>query len=161
VSGAGDVNGDGLLDVGICDRTAGGSVVYHLGALGGFAGASTFRVTNDAPGASMDEFGGSMGLARHPWLGVIGDIDGDRIADAILGADELGTTLSGHAHLFYFGAPATNRARSTGIAFPVGTGTSELLRVAFVGDVNGDGFADIALGDRLFGSGAGRVVIQY
>lgn len=161
-AGVGDVNGDGFLDVAIASPSGAGSVTYYLGARAGFASASTFTITNDSAGASGDGFGGSLGDGRHPWLGVIGDLDGDHLADTIIGAAEHGTDTHGSAHLFYSSAPASNQVRSSGVTLSfTSTGNSELLRVAFIGDVNGDGFFDFALGDTQFNSGEGRLIISY
>jgi hypothetical protein len=161
IAGAGDVNGDGQLDVAVGNPGGSGTVTYYLGAPGGFAGASTFQVSNDIAGGAGDKFGASIGAGRHPWLGPIGDMDGDRTADTIIGSNEVGLTLTGAVQLFYLGRPATNRLRSSGISFGPSTGASQNLNGAYVGDVNGDGFSDIALGDRLYNAGAGRMTIQY
>lgn len=159
VTAAGDVNGDGVLDVALCTRSSSGvgEVTYLLGAAGGFVGASAFTVTNDASNSAGDEFGYSVGAGRHPWLGLIGDIDGDHIADGLFGSKQLGAETAGYAHLLYFTSPASDRARSSGVSLgPFTAGTT--LFAAFVGDINGDGYSDIALGDS---AGDGRIIILY
>ena len=60
-----------------------------------------WQVTNDSsPNPDNDRFGSSLGIGRHPMLGVLGDIDGDGRADLCIGAEE-DSAADGTATLLY------------------------------------------------------------
>jgi len=168
LSAAGDVNRDGFLDVAVHNSAAAGSVVLYLGnATGGFVGATTIAIGNDVADGSGDRFGMTLGSGRLPWLGTIGDIDRDRVADVLTGSLQRGTS-HGTGEFFYRSTAATAMLRSQAdlsvgpaTSSAVTASTSDGMKVAFIGDVNGDGAPDVATADPAFGSGAGRLVIHY
>ena len=140
---AGDVNGDGFGDVIIGSprfdggTTDGGRAVVYLGSASGLAATPTWTKNGT-------EFLGKLGTA----VAGAGDVNGDGYADVIVGtpfaspahADVyLGTNL-GVLTTASFTAPAngTNAQSQFGIS------------VAGVGDVNGDGFADVAIGSPQY-----------
>ncbi len=145
VSGAGDVNGDGYADVvvGNPNREAtaaspvqGGAVVYFGSAKGLSASSS---VTLPTSGTSSEQDVGQF-------VASAGDVDGDGLADvAIYGG--LGTTDP--QKVLVFMGSATSFGTRPGIplqfegANTTWMGSANLL--SCVGDVNGDGYPDLAM----------------
>ena len=166
----GDVNGDGFLDGAVAVPGAVGGkgatfVVY--GSESGFV--ENFDVNQLRTSQGGDGSLGSIiyGVADNDLTGydfsTAGDFNGDGIGDLIIGAkdaDPNGVTNAGRAYLLYgnengFGAEfqlstftiGGNGHGSEGFAIN-GTSAHDLAgaTVAAVGDINGDGLDDIAVG---------------
>src|SRR5690606_19116496 len=77
VSAAGDVNGDGFVDVvvGAQRKNITGAAFTFHGSASGLSGASSWSTFG---GAGNDQYGSSVSAA--------GDVDGDGFADVIVGA---------------------------------------------------------------------------
>jgi hypothetical protein len=141
LAGLGDVNGDGFGDVAIGAQhatanglTQAGTVGVYLGSSAGLA--STPSVTL-AGSAQAELFGNAVAGA--------GDVDGDGFADVVVGAFSArsGSDATGRVSVFHGAASGLRSSASRvidGGAGRQGFGQS----VAGVGDLNGDGYADIA-----------------
>lgn len=160
----GDHDGDGARDIAVYNATSGssGQVRVFLQSGGTYSMASSFTYSNDVPSGGNDFMGQSIALGYHPFLGAIGRLDADMRSDIFFGSVERGTG-PGSAEIFYGRSAPTSRSRTAADAsFSPMTAESTGARIsAFLGDVNGDGFPDFAVGDPQFSSGAGRVVVYY
>ncbi|MFN8179615.1 MAG: FG-GAP-like repeat-containing protein [bacterium] len=147
VGTAGDVNGDGYADVIVGARgydngqTDEGRAYVYLGSASGLAASAAWTAESDMAGAT---FGASVGTA--------GDVNGDGYSDVIVGAPlyDLGLTRHGQAYVYLgsasglAGSPAwTAQAQFVASDFAVSVGTA--------GDVNGDGYSDVIVGDDTVG----------
>ncbi|HTO92662.1 MAG TPA: FG-GAP-like repeat-containing protein [Candidatus Sulfotelmatobacter sp.] len=146
VASAGDVNADGYSDILVGTGTWDGSFVDEGHAklyLGGPSGPSSTPQRTWTGVAAGDHFGQA--------LAGIGDFDGDGYGDIAIGAYGAGGTGKVYA---YRGDPsgvlATSSWTLTGSSANAAFGNS----VSAAGDVNGDGYSDLAVGE-VFGDGAG------
>jgi|GEM_PF-883022 hypothetical protein len=178
VSAAGDVNGDGLADVIVGAPeddpngwTSGASFVVFGKADGAAVELSELEQDSDnrgfvINGVSSNDFSGYS-------VSSAGDVNGDGLADLIVGAfrDDPNDTDSGASFVVFGKADGTAVELSdveTGIGGFVINGVSADDRsgqsVSAAGDVNGDGFADLIVGVPyddpydLFQSGASFVI---
>src|SRR2546428_4918363 len=92
-----------------------------------------------------------------------GDVNGDGYADFIVGAYTYGLTITRRGRVYvYYGSP-------TGPGSPlILDGNQDFAEfgycVAGIGDVNGDGFSDVAVSARRYNNGhtdAGRIYVYY
>ena len=149
VAGAGDVNKDGAGDVVIGARgysASTGRAYVFLGSPGGLVSTAATTLTGEAAG---NRFGSAVAHA--------GDVNGDGFADVVIGAD-LYSSGTGRAYVFLGdGSGLVAPAAST----LTGEATNHLFgqSVSGAGDVNGDGFADVAVGATGYGSVAGRAYV--
>ncbi len=143
VAGAGDVDGDGFADflVGASGSQADG---YQSGRAYLILGSARPR-TEGLGGADTILSGGEGYLAGDAIAGG-GDVDGDGADDFLVGARRAGD--SGAAYLVLGGALPDSLALATdAVAYNGAEGSDDAGgAVAIAGDVNGDGYADIAVG---------------
>ncbi len=173
----GDFNGDGFVDLAIGAPGADGAgsdrgrvyIVFGASDVSALAGA---HAVTDAAGLVLtganDEDG--FGFA----LDLTGDANGDGIVDLLAGASEedSGGSNAGAAYLVYGSATLTGNLSvadldiTTQYAFFYGVGAGDLTghSVAFVGDLDADGFADLAIGapqSDATSSNAGQVYLVF
>ena len=148
---AGDVNGDGYADLIIGASgymfSTGRAYVYF----GSSAGLSATPAVTLTGGAVGDNFGCS--------IGAVADVNGNGYAGVVIGADGY-SSKAGRAYLYLGSAAGLN-------ATPALTFTGQSLgdqfgaSVGAAGDVNGDGYADIAIGAPGYTSSQGAVSIYH
>jgi len=133
VAGVGDANGDGLSDVavGAPGDDVGGVDAGSVSLLSGLSGVSIWTVAGDQVGAGLGP------------VSSVGDLDDDGLADVAMGAphDSAGSVDGGAIWV---------RSGSTGAEIVRFAGPSPYgwlgVGLCGVGDVNGDGVADVAAG---------------
>ncbi|MCB9793119.1 MAG: FG-GAP repeat protein [Alphaproteobacteria bacterium] len=135
---AGDIDGDGLEDLLIGAPGSGRAYVFHGVTL---LGASSLSFDDADVSLQGSGVGGALTGA--------GDVNGDGIDDLLLGAR--GSTQPGAAYLLFGGALGEGllSARSADRGFE-GAAASSLgaVGVAGIGDVDGDGLADLLIGEE-------------
>ena len=141
VTSLGDVNADGYADVAVRAPLFDGSNT-DVGQLFVYLGAASGIVST--PYKQFDS--GLVSMARLGFARGGGDFNGDGFTDLIAGAPELTATLASQGRaLIYFGGTV----KDNGIAearVESGQGSGQLGHSVAIGDVNGDGYADLVTG---------------
>lgn len=100
--------------------------------------------------------GDSIALNYGASVSSAGDVNGDGYSDIIVGAPGNGGVI-GRVYI-YFGGVNMDEIADVFIQGIIGSfGAS----VSTAGDVNGDGFSDVIVGDTYYESGRGRVFVYY
>ncbi len=172
VTNLGDLDGDGVADLAVGayrDSTDGAVHVLFLNGDGTVKGST--KITDGSGGLASgtlvngDRFGTSVAN--------LGDLDGDGVSDLAVGAyrDDTGGTNSGAVHVLFLNGDGTVK-RSTKIADGTGGLASGRIMnfghfgnsVTNMGDVDGDGVTDLAVGsfrDDTGGTNRGAVYVLF
>ena len=151
VAGAGDVNGDGLGDVVVAafyndpSSFMGGNYVY----LGRATGIDTAPSTVLA-GVALSSGGGGSSFDMN--IASAGDVNGDGYADILAGACD-----KTDCAFVYLGS-AAGVAPTPATTITTAGGVGGIGRIASAGDVNGDGYGDVAVATD---SNSGPIVSIY
>ncbi len=152
-----DYDGDGRADVAIGAPSATTMAGREAGSVRIVPGAARGSV-------AVRTLSGAAAGGRFGWsLAAAGDVDGDGFVDLVVGAP-MASGGDGRAYVFRGGR--TGLTESPAWVFSLPDSGAEFGRaVAGVGDINADGFADIAIGApraRADGrDGAGRVAVYF
>ncbi len=167
IAAVGDLNGDGVTDLAVgaegddVDSLQKGAVYILMMNADGTVQAST-RIaskTNGGPKlATLNHFGHAVAA--------IGDLDQDGVADLVVGAPDGkdGVAESGEIYILFLNANGSVR-KSTEISGTPYQGTSDHFDWGFgsaltaIGDINGDGIVDLAVGSPRGANGRGAVVL--
>jgi hypothetical protein len=134
-----DFNGDGVADVAVGAPNTNPSVLIFNGST-----PPPMTPTRTLTVAAHARFGSSVAAA---------DVNGDGFVDLVVGAEEGDARRGGAAHVFN-GGPA-GLASSPSASFGSDSAGSMFGRsVAGIGDVNGDGYADVVVGAYRASPGA-------
>ncbi len=154
VAGVGDVNADGFADmlIGAPEFESTGTETNE-GAAFLYLGGAPFNSIIDATlqiNQTEARFGSSLSGG--------GDVNGDGYSDMLVGAPlhDNGTTDGGSAFL-YFGAASPSSSPSPNVTYSGSqTGADFGRAVSILGDINGDGYSDVAVSAPLFESAAAQ-----
>ena len=172
VASLGDLDGDGISDlaVGASDDDTGGNgrgAVHVLfmnsnGTVRSFTKIAT-SVSGGPVLADLDAFGSSVAG--------LGDLDGDGVPDLLVGAvgDDTGGSIRGAVHVLLLNTDGTVKGKTkiasgTSGGPTLNNGDTFGRSVSVVGDVNGDGVVDVAVGadkDDTGGTHRGAVHILF
>lgn len=151
----GDVNGDGYTDITVPANgcSAGTGCVYV------FFGPDF--VSESAAGADVtitgEGAGDAFGMSTN-----VGDVNGDGIADILVGAPGYsGGANTGRTYVFYGSADLSNMGAGAADVIIDGEAGGDQLRYLTRGDVNGDGIWDVVSTAVGYDTNAGRVYVSY
>ncbi|MFY9555519.1 MAG: hypothetical protein WAV20_24775 [Blastocatellia bacterium] len=165
ISANGDINGDGLRDVAIGAATQdgpAGSIGDNRGAAYIVLGSQNFSLNVDLnvnlPPGIIAIYGPQLGGRMGIWIDE-GDIDGDGLADIIIGSDQINSGGKQHVGGAYiiFGSASLPQVIDLGNP-PAGVRTARIIganqedhwgAALQVGDLNNDGIGDLIIGGSI------------
>jgi hypothetical protein len=149
------VNGDGYADaiVGASGYSSdqGRAYVFHSGGSGGIGIGNAASASSIITGEE-----GRFGCAV-----ALGDVTGDGYADAAVGADGYGSG-QGRVYVFHSGGSGGIVIGSAALASSIITGESGSFGCSVaLGDVTGDGYADLMTGSEAYSANQGRAYVFH
>lgn len=155
---AGDANGDGQPDLWLSSgdanghATGSGEAYLHLGPFSGDADTVSAEAT-----LSGDEPSGGFGSSVS-----VGDVDGDGVADVLVGAHDGLYTQGDHSSLFYGPIVGVHAESEYDVRFaPAELSNSYGWFSSIAGDVDGDGLGDMLSAEDESESGVGRGYLWF
>lgn len=144
--GAGDVNGDGIADVLVGTAVAAPAAGYVVFGRPGLA-ALDLATLDGSNGYALTGATAAPGGSFTP--AAVGDVNGDGIGDLLLGAPDAASAylVFGRRSPGAANVDVGNAALATRVTGPAGSAFG--FAAAGLGDLNGDGLADFAIGAPL------------
>ncbi|MBK8696767.1 MAG: FG-GAP repeat protein [Deltaproteobacteria bacterium] len=160
LAAVGDMDGDGYPEVAAgapipaLATSADASVVIYRGGADGLVATRTWRIYSTI---RTIDFG--AGLLSDGQVGSAGDVNGDGLADLAVGAPAMeDASTRGHVYVYLGRSTGPAAAPSTDLVGAGAWDVESFGRAAVgVGDVNGDGYGDLAVGAQ--GTAGQRVSI--
>lgn len=150
VSGAGDINGDGYEDIIVGAPGYGRGTVIAEGRAYVFYGSSSGINTLNPDEFSFRDTGQPADPSNYHFAAGVadgGDINGDGYTDILVATDRQDTGTSNTVYIYYGSAAGITTTSTFSAEIPSSQADSDFGRgLAGVGDLNGDGFADIGIG---------------
>ena len=175
VSGAGDVNGDGIDDLIVSSVFNGNSVGAAYVVFGATSGLTSLNLADVAAGTGgFKIIGENIGDQAGTSVSSAGDVNGDGIDDLLVGAwhNYAAGPTAGAAYVVFGDTSVTTAvnlddvANGTGGFRIIGEASNDYagFSVSSAGDVNGDGVDDVivgAFGEDTGGNRAGAAYVVY
>jgi hypothetical protein len=164
VRAVGDYDGDGQDDFASAEsfnNVIGGIPTVYQGSITGFSSTAKLTFTNNSSPLVDDNWGTFIADGWLPGFGTLGDLDGDGLGDLLVGATvpDSPSGSVGSAQLFYGAVGAGGRNRTAADSSYTSVLASGQVMPNYVGDINKDGFNDLAIVDS--GAGANVVILLY
>ncbi|PKA14658.1 FG-GAP-like repeat-containing protein [Leptospira haakeii] len=148
-----DLNGDGYADVAVTapgDASGAGIAYIFYGGASGIAATDTTMADHSITGQT-----------RMGYTSAMGDVNGDGYGDLAIGASDY-SGLQGITYIFHGGSSGiTTNAASSADRVLTYTGSNEFGYSIALGDVNGDGYDDLANGAYRVSGFSGLAFIYY
>ncbi len=157
LAGAGDVDGDGYADL-IASATSYSAGQAGEGAAWIFLGSASGIADGNPASAAAQLESNQMGAAFGQSVSGAGDVNGDGYADVVVGAVtyDAGESDEGAAFVFLGSATGIADGNPASAHAQLESDQADALfgrSVAGAGDLNGDGYADVAAGALFYAAG--------
>jgi hypothetical protein len=171
----GDVNGDGIADViiGASGSDGPGASRFNCGAAYVVPGSRSFNLNADlltldgVPPVGITVIYGPQVNGRFGIWADAGDVDGDGIADIVIGSDQINSSAGQHVGGAYIIFGSRSLPKVIDLASPpAGVRIARIIGAAqedhwgaalHVGDINNDGIGDLVIGASIFRDSASYV----
>ncbi len=145
-----DINGDGYVDLVSAEYGQGLLYIFHSSGNAGMTITNAQSASKIIVGVAAEEFGRTVSM---------GDLNGDGYADVISGAPGW-NGAQGRVYIFHSSGNSGVNISFSGFATKTISGINAGARFGdslTTGDLNGDGYSDLASGEPIFNGSQGRV----
>jgi hypothetical protein len=157
VAGAGDLNGDGYADVLVGAPNYDGSKIDE-GRVFGYFGDGTATPLKNSFFKEAGQAGASFGIS----VSSAGDTDGDGRSEMLVGASQYDNGQNNEGAVFHYRGTSGWYQTTPAVTFTGGVQGDQLGLSVATADVNGDGYADLVIGEPQYDNGEtneGRVLV--